>query len=87
MEVTGVRYVMPRDVAAGTVWFGPTNTLNGAQWVAAFTDALQTRQPEWWDSQARTFHRENLVLVTNDARTVLVLPKAMAREFQSGGVK
>ncbi len=82
MEVSGVRYVIAKDVAAGSVQFGHTNTLNGAQWVKAFTDALQTRQPEWWDSQARTFRKEDLVLLTNGATTVLVLPKEMAPEFQ-----
>src|SRR5436190_18076046 len=34
-DVTGVRYVIASDVAAGSVQFGPTNTLNGAQWVKA----------------------------------------------------
>ncbi len=47
MEVSGVRFVIAQDVAAGSVQFGHTNTLNGAQWVKAFTDALQTEQPEW----------------------------------------
>ncbi len=83
MEVTGVRYVIAKDVAAGTIEFGHTNTLNGTQWAAAFTDALQNSQPEWWDSQAKRFQKENLVLITNDVRTVLVLPKAMAQEFQT----
>ena len=82
MEVTGVRYAIARDVAAGTIEFGHTNTLNGVQWVSAFTDALQHNQAEWWDSQAKGFHKESLVLLTNDARTVLVLPKTMVQEFQ-----
>jgi len=81
-EVTGVRYVIARDVAAGSVEFGPTNTLNGAQWTKAFTEALETGQPEWWDSRTKTFRKENLVLLTNDARMVLVLPSEMAGEFQ-----
>ncbi len=82
--VTGVRYAIAKDVAAGTVMFGPTNTLNGAQRVKAFTEALQTGQPEWWDSQTRKFRRENLVLLTNGPRMVLVLPKGMVGEFRPG---
>ena len=82
MEVTGVRYVIAREVAAGSVEFGATNTLNGAQWAKAFTTALETGQPEWWDSAARKFRHENLVLLTNDAKTVLVLPSEMAQEFR-----
>lgn len=82
MEVTGVRYVVAKDVAAGSVEFGSTNTLNGAQWAKAFTEALESGRPEWWDSQTKAFRKENLILVTNGARTVLVLPKEMAHEFQ-----
>lgn len=82
MQVTGVRYAIPIDVAAGTVEFGHPNTLNGVQWAKAFTDALQTGLPEWWDSKARTFRKENLVLMTNDASMVLVLPKELVGEFQ-----
>ena len=82
MEATGIRYVIAKDVAPGTVQFGHTNTLNGAQWAAAFTDALRTGQPEWWEPQTKGVRKENLVLLTNGARTVLVLPEEMAREFQ-----
>lgn len=84
-EVTGVRYAIARDVAAGTVQFGHTNTLNGTQWVMAFAEALLTGQPEWWDFRTKRFRKENLVLLTNDARRVLVLPKEMVREFQGRG--
>ena len=82
MEVTGTRYAIAKDVEAGTVMFGPTNTLNGAPWVKAFTEALQTGQPEWWDSHTGKPRKENLVLLTNDARTILVLPRDMVGEFQ-----
>jgi hypothetical protein len=82
MDVTGVRYVIARDVAAGTVEFGHPNTLNGDQWVKAFTEALETGQPEWWDSKAGRFRKEKLILLTNSPATVLVLPQETAREFQ-----
>jgi len=82
-EVNGVRYVILRDVAGGNVPFGHTNSLTGMQWVAAFTEALQHGQPEFFDPQTKAFRRENLVLVTNTTQTVLVLPKAMAAEFQN----
>jgi len=82
MEVAGTRYLIAKDVAGGTVMFGPTNTLNGAQWVKAFTEALQTAQPEWWDSQTKKFRKENLVLLTNGPRMVLVLPRDMVGEFR-----
>ncbi|MBI3417846.1 MAG: hypothetical protein HY043_21345 [Verrucomicrobia bacterium] len=81
-EITGVRYVIAREVASGSVLFGCTNTLNGVQWVAAFTEALQTGKPGWWDTKNQIFHNENLVFVTNSPKTILVLPAAMAADFQ-----
>jgi hypothetical protein len=79
--VTGVRYVIAKEVAAGSFQFGHTNTLNGAQWVAAITQTLQHGNPQWWDSKTKKFHTENLVLITNDAHTVLVIPQSMVKEF------
>ena len=84
-KFTGVRYVMLKDVAAGTVEFGHTNPLTSAQWVQAFTAALEHAQPEWRDSKTRTLKKENLIVLTNDSKTVLVLPQAMASEFQNRG--
>ncbi len=82
MEVSGVSYLIPKDVAAGTVQFGHTNVLNGGQWVAAFTEALTNGQPEWWDSRAKGFRKGNLILVTNGPRTVMVLSQEFVHEFQ-----
>jgi hypothetical protein len=85
MEVSGVCYIIPRVVAAGTVQFGHTNVLNGVQWVAAFTEALQNGQPEWWDPKIKGFRKENLIFLTNGPRAVLVLPPEMVHEFQRQG--
>jgi len=83
MEVSGVRYLMPSSVAAGSVRFGNTNTLNGPQWVAAFEKALQTGTPEWWDAEQKKMRDENLVLIRfPEQKTVLVLPQEKAAEFQ-----
>jgi len=81
--VTGERYLMPPFVAAGTVRFGNTNTLNGPQWVSAFENALQTGTPEWWDAEQKKMRDENLVLIRfPEQKTVLVLPQEKAAEFQ-----
>ncbi len=82
-EVTGRRYVIFKDVASGIVRFGHDQPLNGEQWVAAFTHALQTGKPGWNDSKSGKWREENLVVLTNDAKTVLVIPPEMAKEFQS----
>jgi hypothetical protein len=84
-EVSGVRYVIAKDVATGVVNFGGyTNTLTAGEFVQAFTQALQINQPEFINFRTQKHYRENLVLLTNDARTVMVLSKAMAREFERG---
>jgi hypothetical protein len=77
---------MTKEVAAGQVDFGAVNTttLTAPQFVRAFTLALQTNQPEFINFRTQRHYRENLVLLTNDARTVMVLSKAMAREFERG---
>lgn len=78
-----MRYLMPPFVAAGSVRFGNTNMLNGPQWVAAFEKALQTGTPEWWDAEQKKMRDENLVLIRfPEQKTVLVLPREKAAEFQ-----
>ena len=84
-EISGVRYVITKEVAAGQVDFGATTTLTAPQFVRAFTRALQTNQPEFINFRTQRRYKENLVLLTNDASTVLVLSKAMAQEFEKGG--
>lgn len=85
--VTGVRYVIPRDISAATIMFGNTNTLTGPQWVRAFTETIEHSQAEFWDQQTTTMRKENLVLLTNSPRTVLVLPKSRLSEFQRQAAK
>jgi hypothetical protein len=85
MDVTGTRYLIAENVAAGSVMFGNTNTLNGAQWVKAFTDALRTNRPSWWDPTRHGFRHEDLVLLTRDGKTVLVLPEDMTPGYQERG--
>jgi hypothetical protein len=77
MDVTGVCFLIERNVASGSVTFRNTNSLNGAQWVRAFKNALQTEEAEWWDPRMKAFRHGPLVLITNDARTVLVVSKEL----------
>jgi RNA polymerase sigma factor (sigma-70 family) len=83
MEVSGWRYLMDKDVAAGGVQFGCPKVFNGEEWVAAFENALQTNRPEWWDAKLKKQRRENLVLIRYpEQKTVLVLPKDKAAKYQ-----
>ncbi len=85
MDVTGIRFLVAKDVASGMVEFGHTNSMNGEQWVIAYTDALRNGQASWWNFQTHVLHRENLYLVTKDTGTVLVLPYKLLPEFQAKG--
>ena len=83
MEMSGWRYLMDKEVSAGSVNFGCIQSLNGEEWIAAFENALQTNTPEWWDTKKKGFRRENLVLIRDHARkTVLVLPQDKAARYQ-----
>ena len=83
MEVSGWRYLMDKEVAAGSVKFGCPKVYNGEEWVAAFESALQTNKPEWWVAKKNGFRRENLVLIRfPKEKTVLVLPKEKAAKYQ-----
>jgi hypothetical protein len=85
MTVTGVRYLIAENVAGGSVEFGHTNMLNGAQWAKAFTDALRTRSPQWWDPKDHGFRRDNLIFLTQNGQTVLVLPRELAAGYLRRG--
>ena len=83
MEVSGWRYLMDKEVAAGSVNFGCPRAFNGQEWVTAFENALQASTPEWWDSKKKGFRKENLVLIRYpEQKTVLVLPKDKAAKYQ-----
>jgi hypothetical protein len=82
-EVTGTRYLMPLSVAAGSVQFGNTNTLNGPQWVSAFEKELQTGDVEYWDAQTKRMKTEHLVLLRFPAqKTILVFPGSGVADFE-----
>ena len=81
-NVTGNRYLMPPDIAAGVVQFGNTNTLNGPEWVAAFETELKTGNVQWWDQQNQQRRWEHLALLRfPEQKTVLVLPESSAADF------
>jgi hypothetical protein len=83
MEVSGWRYLIDKEVAAGGVQFGCPKVFNGEEWVAAFENALQTNAPQWWDAKLKKMRRENLVLIRYpEQKTILVLPKDRAAKYQ-----
>ena len=85
MEVSGIRYLLDKDLAGATLQFGYTNTPNGKDFAATVEEALQTDPPVEWRElpQAKILRRENLVLIKQpDKKTVLVVPKDKAARYQ-----
>ena len=83
MQLSGWRYLIDKEVAAGSVKFGNAKVLNGEEWLTAFENALQTNTPEWWDAKLKRQRQENLVLIRYPKlKTVLVLPKDKATKYQ-----
>lgn len=86
MEVTGTRYLIAKEAAAGSVTFGHTNVLNGAQWVAAFELALQTNRPGWFDYATKQMRQENLLLIREKGGVVKVIPPSRLPDYQKAGL-
>jgi RNA polymerase sigma factor (sigma-70 family) len=83
MEVTGWRYLIDKDVSAGSVFFGATHVMHGSEWVAAFERVLETGHPEWWDSKTKRMRQEDLILIRYPRlKTVLVLPRDKAASYR-----
>ena len=83
MELSGWRYLVDKEVSAGSVKFGNSKVLNGEEWLTAFENALQTNKPEWWDAKLKRQRQENLVLIRYPKqKIVLVLPKDKAAKYQ-----
>jgi hypothetical protein len=86
MEVTGARYLMAKEISAGSVTFGQSNALNGAQWVAAFELALQSNLPSWFDYASKQMRQENLILIREKRGVVKVIPPSRLPDYQKAGL-
>jgi hypothetical protein len=58
-DVSGVQFFIDKQVASGSVMFGHTNTMNGPEWVAAFTNAVQIGEVQSWDPNKKNFRHES----------------------------
>lgn len=83
MGPSGQRYFMSPGVSAGMVQFGHTNTLDGAQWVAAVEAALQSPTTQTLNPKTHRMDTGGLVLIHfPEQRAVLVLTPTEAAEFR-----
>jgi hypothetical protein len=86
MEVTGTQYLIAVEIV-GTVEFGSTNTLNGAQWVAAFEDAISTSNSVACYDYAKKRHFQDTLLLIRERRgLVKVVPRTKLVEYQKAGL-
>ena len=86
MEVTGTRYLVAVEIA-GEVEFGNTNRMNGAQWVAAFEDAVQTSDPVvCYDYSKKRNFRDTLILIRERPGLVKVIPRTKLIEYGKVGL-
>lgn len=70
-QLTGTRYLIAREAVERTVNFGTTNTLNGTQWTAALERALRG---------------DGLLMLSNKAGVVKVIPKDNLEEYRKAGL-
>ena len=83
MSISGNTYYLSQSVSPGTFLFGQTNTLDGAQWVAAVEAALQSPATQALNLKTRSMEAGGLVLFRfPEQRAVLVLTQSEAAEFR-----
>jgi hypothetical protein len=80
-DVSRAQFFVDKQVASGSVMFGPTNTLSGPQWVTAFTNAVQTGEVEWYDVNENRFRKDNPVFIALGKNSYLVLPKDRLEKY------
>ena len=80
-DLSGTRYLMSRELAAGTVLFSTTNRMNGPQFMTAIEDTVCHSNVNWLDS-SNVMRKEPLALLRfPEEKTVVVLPKSEVADF------
>src|SRR5437763_14372840 len=62
-EISGIRYLIDKNVAGGEVIFGSSTNLNGNELVKAIERTLQTERAEWVEFRGGVHRKESLVLI------------------------
>jgi hypothetical protein len=86
MEVTGTQYSIAVEVC-GSVEFGHTNSLNGAQWVAAFEHAIEVSDPViCYDYRKKGNFRDTLLVFRERPGVVKIVPRSKLAAYQEAGL-
>jgi hypothetical protein len=81
MEMTGTHYLIAVEIA-GPVQFGNTNALNGAQWVAAFEQAIETSTSVLcYDYTLKRNFEDTILLIREKPGVVKVVPRTKLSIF------
>ncbi len=86
MEVTGTRFLISVEIA-GVVDFGHSKALNGAQWVAAVEQAIETNKAVvCYDYGKRRNFLDKLLLIHERPGLVKVVPRSKLAEYEKAGL-
>ena len=86
MKLSGTRYFIAVEIA-DMVEFGSTNTLNGAQWVAAFEHAIEESNPVvCYDFARKTKFQDTLLLIRERPKVVKIVPRTKLADYQKAGL-
>jgi hypothetical protein len=86
MEVTGTHYYVAVEIAGG-VQFGNSSVLNGAQWVAAFENSIETSGPViCYDFAGKANFQDTLVLIRERPGVVKIIPKTKLADYRKAGL-
>jgi len=86
MEVSGTQYYIAVEIS-GTIEFGNTNVLNGAQWVTAFEHAIETNGPSiCYDYGKKQNFKDKLLLIRDRPGVVKIVPESKLRDYEKSGL-
>ncbi len=86
MEVAGTQYFIAVEIA-GAVEFGTTNSLNGAQWVAAFEHAIEASDAVvCFDHAKKRNFQDTLLVIHERPGVVKIVPRSRLAEYQKTGL-
>ncbi len=87
MEVTGTHYLTAVEACGCAVEFGHTNSLTGAQWGAAFEQAIATNGPVLcYDNVKKEGFSDTLLLIREKPGVVKIVPRSKLAEYRKAGL-
>ena len=85
MEVSGTQYLIAVETV-GSVEFGHTNALNGAQFVAAFEHAIESIPVVCYDFAKKRNFQDTLLMIREKPGLVKIVPRSKLGEYQKAGL-